>query len=493
MINIISLQLLHTYRTFLDVTTAKSRLWTPLLLFFALMGLHIYIGTGDVPADANISGWIIVGIYIVHALFGLVSTRLPSRMEDVLWAYSVPLPFYKVVYACFISKAIVRAFFWIGSAFVADIGLLFVYHEFHFLTLYSISSFLILVTLELCCLAASSLRGNKTYTLWAGLTLVVLLIGYIGTTYFIVYHGNHSYMDSVQPIGLLLTGTFSPAGLLFIGSAAALSSVLIYASSLKLKNKEKVVVEADFWSEFKDFRSLVSPVRGKDRPSWWGGKKFKGIGSFIWFECAIVRKHLKSFLFQFLIGVLLMYTALQWDPDLVGVIAGLILTTSLIGSYFSGLVRHAQTGDLFLLPGRLIPKMAVLELVAMLPTAAYLTLLCLIWGITSDGIEVSLLFTIIAAWVLITGLRCQTFCQAFLRSESSALPRYYFILFKYSLFLLAAVLVFGTCLDWIGLGAYALPVSICMTTIYPFINTYNEVQLFSRRFIECYQRTQIKA
>ncbi|MDT2274455.1 ATP-binding cassette domain-containing protein [Paenibacillus larvae] len=40
--NIISLQLLHTYRTFTDVTTSKSRLWTPLLLFL-LLWVFIFI------------------------------------------------------------------------------------------------------------------------------------------------------------------------------------------------------------------------------------------------------------------------------------------------------------------------------------------------------------------------------------------------------------------------------------------------------------------
>ncbi|MEV2910000.1 sporulation killing factor system integral membrane protein [Paenibacillus larvae] len=491
--NIISLQLLHTYRTFIDVTTSKSRLWTPLLLFFALMGLHIYIGTGDGPANASISGWIIVVIYIVYGLFGLISTRMPSRMEDVLWIYSVPLPFYKIIYACFIPKVIVRAVFWIGSAIVADIGLLFINQGSYHLAMSSMSSFLILVTLEFCCLAASSLRGNKMYTLWAGLILAVLLIFHMGITYLFIFRENSVYIDPVQPIGLLLTGTFSLAGVLFIGAIAALSLLLIYVSSLKLKNKEKLVAEASFWSEFKDFHSLVSSIRGKDRPSWWGGRRLRGIGSFVWFEFAIIRKHLKSVLFQFVLGVLLMYAALQWAPHSFGMIAGLILIASLIGSYFSGLARHAQTGDLFLLPGQLIKKIYTLELISMLPATISLTLLCLIWSIASNGIQYSLFLTVPATWALIIGLRCQIFCKAFLRSESSSVTQYYLILFKYSLFILAAIIVFGACLNFIGLGAYALPISIWIASVYPFMNTYKDVQIFSRRFIECYQKTQIKA
>jgi sporulation killing factor system integral membrane protein len=477
---IISLQLLHTFRTITDVSGRKNRTLTPLLLFFIIAVLHIYIKT---KADTNnlvISGWIILGIFIVYCMFGLVSNRIPSKMEDVLWTYSVPIPFYKVIISYFIHRAIIRSIFWIGAAIVADIILFFIYYSFYNITSTSILSFLIIITLELSSLATSSMRGNMLYTLCTSITFTTILILYAGATYFFVLQGHLNYVSTVQYLGLLLYGDFNLIGLCLVLFVIILSLFVIYTSSLSLKNKEKLVVEADFWSQFKDFGSLVSSVRGKDRPSWWGGKCLTGIGAFIWFEYLIIRKHIKSILFQFLLGALLLYFALNWSINLFQIILVLISITSLVGSYFSSLIRHTLSEDLFLIPGHLIKKIFTLELLAISPSIFSISLLYLIWSFSSNMIQIETVLIMINIFLLIIGIRCVTFCKIFLKTQNSSIFHYYLTLTRYLFISLLSILVLREGLKLLS-NSYTLPISILLISFYLIIKTYNDVQEYLRR------------
>ncbi|MGO4344781.1 sporulation killing factor system integral membrane protein [Paenibacillus sp. MCAF9] len=412
----------------------KSHIILPLLVLLAFTVFQMSVVTSPEITYTQNAGWITLILLCLFVLFGLISNRLPSRMVDVMWIYTLPLSMNYIVWFCIVYQLVLRFSFWLGSALLADLIRWLSGLSYNHLFAHAFISFCVISLLDIWLFASSSSRGKWRISLLLGSSSILILAALAVTIYFF-QKGMYTSSDLiifVQKIafnvGTLLFGNFNVIGTSMVFVLLVLAIIVIYFATCNLELKEKLTKEADFWSSFNSFSSLVSSVKGSDRPSYWGGKWLTGIFSFVWFEFLLWRKHRTSLLWQFALGAGLIVVILQWSPSWFWILQGFILASAVFGAFFSGLIRHAQTGDLFLHPGKRMSKILLLEIVDLLPTFFTLFLYTLIglW-LDSDLIykQAYLLMWLPPIFIVLIFIRVGFFIWAYLKDSNLSAARYY--------------------------------------------------------------------
>ncbi|SFF42340.1 sporulation killing factor system integral membrane protein [Paenibacillus algorifonticola] len=421
---------------------SKFIIIAPLLILALFTLLQMNVLSKPEEATAQLVGWVVLVILFVFILFGLLSNRLPSRMEDVMWIYMLPMSMSRIVWTCLCWQLLLRSSFWLGSALIADTIRFLLGHTYEHLFFQAFMSLAVISLLEVGLFAASSSRGK-----W-GVSIAVGMVGAIGLVLtafsFFVTQMEKSLFPSITAamellafyVGAFMMGKFHLEGFLFVVVFIVLAIVVIQAAAKGLELKEKLTREADFWSSFSSFSSLAAAAKGGDQASYWGGKAWTGVFSFVWFEWVLWRKHRSALVFQFIAGAgLAIVMAIKW-PSWLMIYFGIILASALIGGFFSGLIRHAQSGDLLLLPGSRLKKIVLLEIVDLIPPFATVWLY---YSISiAIGANLSLKPIAFIGWllVLIVAIACfriSLFVDVFLKNLDISMGSYYKRLFIYSI------------------------------------------------------------
>ncbi|WP_419871185.1 sporulation killing factor system integral membrane protein [Candidatus Pristimantibacillus sp. PTI5] len=419
----------------------KGYKWPIIFLLFilsALTLLQMNIISKPEESYTQTAGWIVLSLFCIFVLFGLVSNRLPSRMEDVMWLYTLPVSMNYLVWVCIGCQLFLRSGFWVGSALLADLIRWLMGFTYEQLFGKAIISLCVVSLLEIWLFAASTSRGKWRITVILGVSSVAGLCATALTLYFIhagVYTSS-VYVGFVQKIahhfGALLFGQLSYVGFIMIVALFGASILVIRIASKHLDLKEKLTREADFWSSFNSFGSLVTSVKGSEHPSYWGGKALTGIYSFVWFEWLLWRKHRYSLLWQFALGAALAIIILQWYPSWFWLLNGFVLVSAVLGAYFSGLVRHTQTGDLFLHPGKKMGKVILLEAMDLLPPFVTVLLYsCMGLWLRSNEVyeQLQLLIWLPLIFFIMVCMRIGFFVWTYIHHSDLPVTRYYRTLF----------------------------------------------------------------
>ncbi|WP_341281809.1 sporulation killing factor system integral membrane protein [Paenibacillus sp. FSL H8-0537] len=429
---------------------SKVTLIAPLLILALFTLLQLNVLSKPEEAMAQLVGWVVIVILFIFILFGLLSNRLPSRMEDVMWVYMLPMSMSRIVLTCLCWQLLLRSSFWLGAALIADTIRFMMGHTYEHLFFQAFMSLAVISLLEAGLFAASSSRGK-----WK----VSIPVGIVGAIGLMVTALSFFFSQMEEPlfpsiagamellafyVGAFMVGEFHFAGLLFVVVFIVLAILVIQAATKGLELKEKLTREADFWSSFSSFSSLAASAKGGDQASYWGGKAWTGVFAFVWFEWVLWRKHRTALVFQFIAGAgLTIVMVIKW-PSWLMIYFGIILASALIGGFFSGLIRHAQSGDLLLLPGSRLKKVILLEIVDLIPPFATVGL----YYIISITIGANLALEPIAAagWLLvlfvaIACFRISLFVDVFLKNLDISMGAYYKRLIMYCIVIIGIIFI----------------------------------------------------
>ncbi|WP_338555330.1 sporulation killing factor system integral membrane protein [Paenibacillus sp. KS-LC4] len=429
---------------------SKLALFAPLLILALFTLLQLNVLSKPEEAMAQPVGWVVVVLLFIFILFGLLSNRLPSRMEDVMWVYMLPMSMSRIVWTCLCWQLLLRSSFWLGAALIADTIRFMMSQTYEHLFFHAIMSLTVISLLEAGLFVASSSRGRWTISIPVG---IVGAIGLVVTALsFFFSQMEEPLFPSIAGamellafyVGAFMIGEFHLAGLLFVVLFIVLAILVIQTATRGLELKEKLTREADFWSSFSSFSSLAASARGGDQASYWGGKPWTGVFSFVWFEWVLWRKHRTALIFQFIAGAgLTIVLVIKW-PSWLLMYFGIILASTVVGGFFSGLVRHAQSGDFLLLPGSRLKKVMLLEIVDLIPPFATVGLYYII-SITI-GADLAIKPIAAAGWLLalfmaIACFRIGLFVDVFLKNLDISMASYFKQLFIYSVVMSGVILL----------------------------------------------------
>lgn len=366
MINILSLFWMQAQR---QVFGARHQNKLPLLAGIILLvftGIQIGFIHEQGEAEAALSGWFVCGFWVLYTVFGLLSNRLPGKMEDVIWLYHLH-PLRKVIHAVFVWKAAWKGLIWLGSALLADWILLVTERMYAGLAVQACAVILLVAMLEYWVLAVSCARTIPSAKFFYSLLLTAIAAAcgiswYAGWSQDWQDAGYWIWMERImEQIGMMIYGRITLLCWLILLFMGIISYITIQRCARDLRCKERLVTEADFWAEFQDHQAYMAKLGTKTKETWWGFASLQGVWSFLWMEAAIARKHLFAHIVQLIILLLLIpyliYAHIEWFY----IVLGIIIAATVLSSYYSGLVRHAKSGDLFLLPGPLWKKTVIIE------------------------------------------------------------------------------------------------------------------------------------
>ncbi|GED03235.1 hypothetical protein BAT02nite_28790 [Bacillus atrophaeus] len=156
--------------------------------------------------------------------------------------------------------------------------------------------------------------------------------------------------------------TLSPLYVVVFIGIITVSFMTIAFTSSQVEMKESLVKEAEFWEEFQERQFGSGQMIQKPKTTWWGLQGLNGIWSFLWLELLLVKKYLffHSIHTVMLSGVF--YVVIFMYPEWFYLLFFLIVSAVMLSSYYSGIVRHSQSGTLHLFPGALWKKIIILEL-----------------------------------------------------------------------------------------------------------------------------------
>lgn len=367
MSNILAFLWLQTKRRFVSYGQEKRVPLLIMLLFIGSAGIQLGFLSRTAEWDVNTAGWVLIGIFILYTAFGLFSNRLPSRMADVVWLYRSSSSFTSVVYAVLLFSFIWKALLWVLSAMLSDIVLLLFSGEHANLTGKSLVFVLLILLGEVWMMAVSSARAvKKTKRIFTILLLAMLSIYFICLYQFYFHVSPSSIWLTIErlisEVGWVFNMTYSPMLLLSIGVTFIVSFGTLQFTTNQLEMKENLVKEAEFWEEFQERQAGSGHMMQKPQQTWWGMEGLNGIWSLLWLELLLVKKHLFFHLFH----LLLLFSAFAYvifrHPEWFSFLFFLVMATVFLSSYYAGIVRHAQSGDLYLFPGAPWKKIILLEL-----------------------------------------------------------------------------------------------------------------------------------
>jgi len=414
---------------------------TLILIFFTFLQLNILSKPDE--STIQIIGWTLLVAVFLFMIFGLMSNRLPARIEDVLWIYMLPMSMNRIVWTCLCWQLLLRSAFWLGAALIADFIRFATGDDYEYLFLKAFMSLLVISLLEIGLFAASTSRGRLKISLSVGALSCLSLLIVIMSIFYNETKASFSFLsfflESIKLyafyIGAFAVGEFHFQSFLFLVMFFIIFTLIIQISTKGLDLKEKLTREADFWSNFSNFNALVASVKGEDQVSYWGNKKWTGILAFAWFEWVVWRKHRATFILQFILGITITIFLSMKHSHLLILYFGVILISQLLGGYFSGLIRHTQSGDLLLLPGSKFKKIILLEIVDLLPSLLmveiYYVISIIIIPFPLTPIFTTLLFFIMI--ILISLFRIIVFVDLSRKKLEISIQSYYAKMFIYLL------------------------------------------------------------
>lgn len=142
---------------------------------------------------------------------------------------------------------------------------------------------------------------------------------------------------------------------IFIG-VMFLSFMMMYRASHLLEMKESLVKEAVFWEEFEGKHIQSSPIVQKKSRTWWGLPALAGIWAFLWIELLLIKKYMIFHVLSTMLLIGTYYVVFTYFSDWLNLFLIVMAASVLFSSYYAGIVRHAQTGVLYLFPGALYQK-----------------------------------------------------------------------------------------------------------------------------------------
>ncbi|MDA7026362.1 sporulation killing factor system integral membrane protein [Bacillus sp. CLL-7-23] len=442
MINIVSMLYLQTKRRLLSQAHEKRFpiLLSMILLLFVVIQME-WIANAE-EWDITLIGWVMAGVLLAFTCFGLFSNRIPGQMEDVIWLYTAPYPLYMMIYSVWIWNMTWKSLLWLCSGILADLFLLLFRQQDPQLTVKALQFVLFIIVLEAWVLALSSARNLKNLKLILTVTLLCSLVVYGLTFYYYFLTQNHSlWWDvlgrKIGEIGYVIKGNYSLTAYLVLTVFLALSFIIIRFTANRLECKEKLVKEAEFWSEFREQQIGIGQL--KEKQTWWGMKTLNGIFSFLWMDILLVKKNLFFHTSHFLALLLIFYYLISVNLDWFYIFFTMIVLTAFLSSYYSSLIRHAKSGDLFLFPGSLWKKAILLEMgntLWMFFLFVFSLGICQLIVFIPKG-EMLLLFIYgLGSYVLMLAIRWAVFVQTYALN-----PKLPFALY-YKVFILTSVVSF---------------------------------------------------
>ncbi|MDG3044736.1 sporulation killing factor system integral membrane protein [Bacillus sp. B6(2022)] len=102
----------------------------------------------------------------------------------------------------------------------------------------------------------------------------------------------------------------------------------------------------------------MSPKKSK---TWWGLSSLTGIWAFLWLEILMIKKYATFHLLSTMLLIGTYYVVSSYFSNWLTLFFLVIGASVLLSSYYAGIVRHGQTGLLYLFPGALYQKILLLE------------------------------------------------------------------------------------------------------------------------------------
>ncbi|MBU8785855.1 MULTISPECIES: sporulation killing factor system integral membrane protein [Bacillus] len=432
MINILSFLFLQSKRKILKQEQEKKLPFLILFLFLGAILIQIGFIAKTETWNSPLTGWILTGAFIVYTCFGLLSNRIPSQMEDVIWLYTAPYKLSEIIYAALVWKAIWKGLLWLCSGIASDLILLLWKQHYINLTGKAIGLVLLIIVMETWIMAVSCTRAVRSVKFIFTFFTLILSVFYCVTLYYSFINDRPPSFwrvagDQVGEFGNILMHFYSPVEFIMLG-LILISIVIIHFTSNKIESKEKLVKEAEFWAEFQDSNVGLGQDHFKEKQTWWGLKGLVGVFSFLWVEILLVKKNLFFHMSHFAFLLLLFPYLMSKYPDVFNLLFTLIVCATFFSSYYSGLVRHAKSGDLFLLPGSLWKKVLLLEV----SNTIWLFVLLVVSVVArqifdQSSVGEALLFIMygIGGYIFLLTIRWVSFVQTRQKDPSISLTSYY--------------------------------------------------------------------
>ncbi|MBM7541071.1 sporulation killing factor system integral membrane protein [Amphibacillus cookii] len=420
--NIIALQLKRQRRKFKQWSLKSGHIILLMMIgFFSIAWFQYNLFVKWDTVYALWQGWIVLGLLLCHAFFGVVSNRLPSHLNEITWIYSVPKSSFKIMVALFLSKVIPRLSVWLASAILVELIML-VNGSWHNVVIKGLICYSIFISFDLLSFSLSTIRGSAVPSFVCVGLLGLALIGFVIVSYFLTF-GDYAlrFNDAFIKLGELLNGRLHLISLMVLLTVTAVSLVVIHMFSERASFKERLVFEGDFWSQYQDVNALLHMSNRKTiSNSWWGGKSLTKTYAFVWFEWLLLRKSYKSLALQAVVTVVLALALINISPRFYYVIFTFVIVSHLFGGFLSGMVRHYHSEDLLTTPGSLLLKVLSIEAVAILPNLSLLIGLHVLAAYTDALPTVSAIICFHILFIMTIGLRILVFLHLMIQGKMSA-------------------------------------------------------------------------
>ncbi|MGE6526994.1 sporulation killing factor system integral membrane protein [Bacillus safensis] len=423
--NTLSLLWMKSQRRLISKNQEKKMLFLILLLFIAAIGFQLSAVSSMGDWNTGTAGWIIICLFVLYTGVGLFTNRLPSQMNDIIWLYGNGVSLWTVVISVWMYHIFWRGALLIFSAVAADLLLFFMTQQYPFLLGKSLILTGLLCLVETWMIAVSCARTIRVYKRLLLLGFVLMFFSFALLVLNQLVMKQPSLMniaDSLMfQVGRMIEEFSILSVFIFIG-VMFLSFMMMYKASHRLEMKESLVKEAVFWEEFEGKHIQSSPIGQKKSRTWWGLPALTGVWAFLWIELLLIKKYMIFHVLSTMLLIGTYYVVFTYFSDWLNLFLNVIAVSFLFSSYYAGIVRHAQTGALYLFPGVLYQKIILLEvfqtfwLYAVYLISLYLVEIqdVLYWTLFGGGVYI---------WFL--AIRFFAFMQPFRRERSFALAAYY--------------------------------------------------------------------
>ncbi|MBG9817587.1 sporulation killing factor system integral membrane protein [Bacillus safensis] len=423
--NTLSLLWMKSQRRFISKNQEKKMPFLILLLFITAIGFQLSTVSSMGDWDTSAAGWIIVCLFVLYTGVGLFTNRLPSQMNDIIWLYGNGASLWTVVISVWMYHLFWRGALLIISALAADLLLFFMTQQYPFLLGKSLILTGLLCMVETWMIAVSCARTIRVYKrlLLLGFVLMFFSFALLVLNQLMMKQPSlMNFADSLMFQAGRMIEQFSILSFFIFVGVMFLSFTMMYRASHRLEMKESLVKEAVFWEEFEGKHIQSSPIVQKKSRTWWGLPTLTGIWAFLWIELLLIKKYIT---FHVLFTMLLIgtyYVVFTYFSDWLNLFLIVIAASVLFSSYYAGIVRHAQTGVLYLFPGALYQKIILLEVFQTFWLYAFYLVSLLLAGI-QDVLYGTLFGGGVYIWFL--AIRLFAFMQPLRREMSFALAAYY--------------------------------------------------------------------
>lgn len=423
--NTLSLLWMKSQRRFINKNQEKKMPFLILLLFIAAIGFQLSAVSSMGDWNTGTAGWIIICLFVLYTEVGLFTNRLPSQMNDIIWLYGNGVSLWTVVISVWMYHIFWRGALLIFSAVASDLLLFFMTQQYPFLLVKSLILTGLLCLVETWMIAVSCARTIRVYKRLLLLSFVLMFFSFSLLVLNQLVMKQPSLMniaDSLMfQVGRMIEEFSILSVFIFIG-VMFLSFMMMYSASHRLEMKESLVKEAVFWEEFEGKHIQSSPIVQKKSRTWWGLPALTGVWAFLWIELLLIKKYMIFHVLSTMLLIVTYYVVFTYFSDWLNLFLIVIAVSVLFSSYYAGIVRHAQTGVLYLFPGALYQKIILLEvfqtfwLYAFYLISLYLVEIqdVLYWTLFGGGVYI---------WFL--AIRFFAFMQPFRRERSFALAVYY--------------------------------------------------------------------